>query len=182
MAQILLLATSYVYRTDPMFVFTYARSSTLTQGISNRLSAVSSEARFLGMVISMAFSKLVDKPDHRISFELDSSETKKADWYINLIYINDPVGTNEDLIALQGSATNFLPIDSSKRSKQLQAKPSPRIPLTKITKSQGIIQEIKEAHNNNEEDLVPYAKADSDPEDEEDDPTLVKRDRPKPPV
>lgn len=182
MAQILLLATSYVHRADPMFVFTYARSSILTQGISNRLSALSSEARFLGMVVSTAFSKLVDKPDHRISFEFDSSEKKKADWYINLIYIDDPIGTVEDLIALKGSATNFLPINCSKRSKQLQSKSSPRISLTKVTRPRGIIQEIKETQNNNEEDLVPYAKADSDPEDEEDDPTLVKRDRPKPPV
>ena len=182
MAQILLLATSYIHRVDPMFVFTLVRSSILTQGTSNRLSAPSSEARFLGMVIATAISRLVDKPDYRISFEFDSSEAKKADWYINLIYINDPIGTNNDLIALKSLPTTFLPVNSSKRPKRLQSKSSPRSPLMKIERPRGIVQEIKKGHNKGKEDLVPYAKADSDPEDEEDDPTLVKRDRPKHPV
>ena len=165
-----------------MFVFTLVRSSILTQGISNRLSAASNEARFLGMVVSTAISRLVDKPDCQISFGFDSEEAKKADWYINLMNINDPIGTNNDLIALKESPDTYLPVTTLKRPKQLRPKPSPKPLSPKIERPRVTIQEIEEDNGKRKEDLVPYAKADSDPEDEEDDPTLVKRDRPKPPV
>ena len=181
-AQVLLLATGYVHRVNPMFVFTLVRSSILTHGISNRLSAASGEARFLGMVASMAISGLVDKPENRISFDFDSYKAEEANCYINLVHINDPIGTSDDLNSLRSSSASKMSPSNTKIQKQLQPDLTPKPPLREIKSPGGIIEEMEEDDDKGAEDFVRYAIADSDPEDEEEDPTLVRRDRPKPPV
>ena len=167
-----------------MFVFTIVRSSILTQGISNRLSAASSEARFLGMAVSMAISKLVDKPENRISFDVDSSKSEEAGYYVNLTTINDQVGTEDDLTSFKKSSIQPKNLTVIKHQKQFQTGLSRKSPLNEIKGFQGRIEEIDDDENDDEgaEDFIPYAKVDSDPEDENEDPTLVRRDRPKPPV
>lgn len=184
LAQVLLLATGYVHRGNPMFVFTIVRSSILTQGISNRLSAASNEARFLGMVVSMAISRLVDKPEVRISFDINKSKLEEADHYIKLTSVNDQVGTSDDLVLNQYCSSPKTALSSTKHQKQSQTSLLPQSPSKGIINSTRIIEEIEDNGENDDgtENFVPYAKLDSDPEDEEEDPTLVQRDRPKPPM
>ncbi|KAG9750242.1 hypothetical protein KCU75_g13636, partial [Aureobasidium melanogenum] len=61
-AQVLLLLAGYAHRAQPMSLFIMARSSAHLNGMSNRLNSSSPRARFLGMIVGMAISDLVDKP------------------------------------------------------------------------------------------------------------------------
>ena len=157
-----------------MFIYTLARSSIHTSGTSSRLSAPSKEARFLGMVVSSAISALIDKPDNKITFEFDQSREDEVNWYMNLVYINDQIGTREDMSTTvsakmtETGGSNVI-LDIKKQSKPKYT-----------SKTFEIVEAEKE--ESEDDDLLIYKKPDSDPEDEEEDPTLVNRNRPTPPV
>lgn len=178
-AQILLMAVGYVHRTQPMFLFTLARSSLHLNGISNRLNASSLRARFLGMVVGMAISQLVDK-ESKLTFDLEDMKTPEADWYRGLTKVNDQVGDVEAMrnaLAITQHVTIKKP-SSSRKSQTLNAKVSP-MPRTDF-EGPRVVEVVDE--DDEDDDLVPYAKPDSDPEDEDEDPTLINRDKPKAPV
>jgi telomere length regulation protein len=168
-----------------MHVFVLGRSSHHTHGISNRLAASSSRARFLGMVAGMAMSELIDKPEHRMKFDIDDLETDEAKWYRQLIHVDDQVGDMTDLKRcwvenrLETSAMKSrIPQPISSLALQPTVPPQKK----KATQTKGALKIVEISDSNDTEDFQPYAKPDSDPEDESEDPTLVNRDRPKPPV
>ncbi|KAG9858417.1 hypothetical protein KCU98_g760, partial [Aureobasidium melanogenum] len=184
-AQVLLLLAGYAHRAQPMSLFIMARSSAHLNGMSNRLNSSSLRARFLGMIVGMAISDLVDKPGTKMNFDIDDLKTAEGKWYQRLVKVDDKIGDHTNIKEVFGankvterdSATTSSP-DSTKKPVQTKPKPKP------------IIQEepqgprIMEVQDDSEEDddLVPYAKPDSDPEDEDEDPTMINRDKPKAPV
>ncbi|KAF2085630.1 hypothetical protein K490DRAFT_67513 [Saccharata proteae CBS 121410] len=179
MAQVLLISCGYLHRSQPMLLFTLARSSTQTRGMSNRVAASSPRARFLGMVVGMAMSDLVDKPDNRLKFEFDESEDADARWFMQLTKIDDKIGSISNIRHTSTQATESMPIRPS-ASKKMQNEHTKSNPQPPAVGGPRIIEILDESDS--DDDLVPYSKPDSDPEDDSEDPTLVQRNKPTAPV
>lgn len=180
-AQILLLAAGYLHRSQPTEVESVTRSSIYLNAVSNRLAASSSRARFLGMVVGMAISELVEAPGKGLKFDLEGLETEEAQWYLNLTRVRDKIGSISDLKrSKHGEAENPKQTTAnhprlSRPPKSVNTRPTARIVA---------IEEIEDDEDENEEDdeFIPYEKPDSDASDTEEDPTLIQRGKPTAPV
>lgn len=185
-AQILLLLAGYAHRAQPMSLFIMARSSAHLSGMSNRLNSSSPRARFLGMIVGMAISDLVDKPGSKMNFDIDDLKTAEGKWYQRLVKVDDKTGDHREIREVFDRAHKVTERDfatmSSPRStkKPVQAKPKPRPVVQEEPQGPRIMEVLEDSEE--DDDLVPYAKPDSDPEDEDEDPTMINRDKPKAPV
>ncbi|KAF1959304.1 hypothetical protein CC80DRAFT_467787 [Byssothecium circinans] len=183
LAQTLAISCGYVQRSQPMFLTIMAKSSYHISGMSNRIGASSTRARYLGIFVGIAISKMTDKPELQLKFDLDGPEATEAKWYQRLTETNDKLGSIKDLKpeAKHSPATNL-----SMRSKPTKPKPpaskSSKAPA--ITEFEGprIVEILDESSSDEDDDLIPYSKPDSDPEDETDDPTEINRNKPVAPV
>ena len=144
--------------------------------ISNRLTATQLRARFLGMVVGEALSGLVHGADKKLDFKMEEMDTEDANWYKSLVNVSDRVGP---LDPLRQSGGDPKPVKKTKRTVS-KPKPAPQ-PASAAPKTGFIIEEVEDEEEE-DSDLVPYAKPDSDAEDSDDDPTLINRDKPKAPV
>lgn len=177
------MSCGYMHRIQPMFLFTVARSSAHMRGTSNRLGTSSLRARFLGMIAAMAISELVDKPENKLKFGIPETESEEADWYKRLTQVSDVVGTIEDFEQPVPEPTAPRPVmlgldaGGQRKGKVVQGKPPKKEP----TASGPRIIEIMD-DSDEDDDLIPYAKPDSDPEDDSEDPTQVTRNKPTAPV
>lgn len=184
-AQILLMTAGYIHRTQPMFLFTLARSSLHLNGTSNRLNSASPRARFLGMIVGMAISELVDKEASKLTFDVEDTKTPEAGWYLRLTKINDSAGSVEEMRkALNTTGDKSLVSKTTASSRKAQASKAAKPKVAPKIQSDFQGPRVMEVLDDDDEDddLVPYAKPDSDPEDEDEDPTLVNRNKPKAPV
>ena len=168
-----------------MHVAVLGRSGHHTHGVSNRLAASSSRARFLGMVVGVAVSELIDKPENRMKFDVEELETEEAKWYRQLIYVDDKTGDFTDAKTCwkkKGPARpNRENIQLKEKKKSISNQAAPRN-LPRMPTGPRIIEVLDEDDSDDSDDLQPYAKPDSDPEDESEDPTLVNRNKPTAPV
>lgn len=182
-AQVLLLAAGYLQRIQPTELYTIGRSSLYLNAVSNRLAASSTRARFLGMVVGMAISSLVEPPGKALKFELEGPEKEEAEWYLGLTGVDDRLGSIEDLQSLNmesGKASEALETVRPKSTRLSH----PRASAVQKERSKVVaIEEISDEDLSMEdEDFIPYAKPDSDASDSEEDPTLVQRSKPTAPV
>lgn len=163
-----------------MFLTMMAKSSYHTRGTSNRIGATSPRARLLGMIVGTAISKLVDKPELQLKFDLEGNEATEAAWYQRLLEVDDRIGSVEDLKDMNKpeNARHTLPLRGGKPPPSKKA-PSKAPAVTEVTGPR-IIEVFDE--ESDDDDLVPYDKPDSDPEDETDDPTEINRNKPTAPV
>ncbi|KAF1944138.1 hypothetical protein EJ02DRAFT_452746 [Clathrospora elynae] len=177
LAQTLALCSGYVQRSQPMFLTMMAKSTYHVNGMSNRIGAASTRARFLGIAVGSAISKMVDKPELQLKFELEGAETEEAKWYERLTQVDDKVGKVADLKTQDKSVASM---------KRVQPKPKPAFKPSKaptITEIQGPrVVEILTDSEDEDADLMVYEKLDSDPEDDTDDPTAINRNKPTAPV
>ncbi|KAL6235857.1 hypothetical protein BDW75DRAFT_239824 [Aspergillus navahoensis] len=181
--QVILLAAGYLQRLDRDEVKSIGRTSVFLNAVSNRLAATSTRARFLGMIIGTAISQLIEEPGKAMKFDLEEMESDEATWYLNLINTGDKIGS----------------LDSIRTPNNMFKKPGPAATKaqtpTSATGSQGnhnqgtakvvAIEEIGDSDEEDEvgnDDLIPYEKPDEDPADEDDDPTLIQRNKPTAPV
>ena len=156
-----------------------SRSGIYLNAVSNRLAASSQRARFLGMVVGTAVSELVDPKDKRMAFSIDEMNSSDGQWYRSLTKVNDSLGSIEEL----KSASAPLTKSSVQQSKSINSSTLGRPKKPAQTSSRVIsIEEIDDDSESEAEDLPTYEKPDSDPEDEDEDPTLVQRNRPTAPV
>ncbi|KAJ6446165.1 sister chromatid separation protein (Src1) [Purpureocillium lavendulum] len=166
----------YVARLSPIKLNMLHRSGTYLSAISNRIAATHARARFLGMAVGESLSALVDK-SKKLDFHMDEMETDEAAWFKGLRSVSDSVGPYDTLLSASLSALQAKP------STKLSATPKPRKakpkPPAAVPAPKAIIEEIDSSDD--EDDLKPYAKG-SDPEDSDDDATLVQRNKPKAPV
>ena len=178
--QILLVVASYINRIDKTYLTQQSRSSVYINTISNRLSASSQRASFLGMLVGTAVSELVDPEGKRMKFSMEELDSVDGKWYRSLTTIEDKVGIIED-----------LKIDVPQAKKPPAAKDRiPRVAKQYDTTSSNAgaasrviaIEEVQDDIESEDEDIVMYQKPDSDASDEDEDPTLVQRDRPSAPV
>lgn len=193
LARSILIAAGYVHRKEPMSLLMTARSSGHMQGVSNRLDSSNVRARWLGLVVGMALSKLVDKPGSQMEFGTEEIKTEEARQYADLVMVNDAVGTLQGFQLLLQAQQQLPPIGNNVKSKQQSSKKAnvingkpvfgpPRPPPPAQTKIIGErVTEVLDA-SGSEDDLKPHAKPDSDPEDSDEDATLVNRNKARAPV
>lgn len=146
--------------------------------VSNRLDSAQGTSKFLGMVVGEALSSLGHESATKLDFQMDEMKTDQAIWYKGLVEVSDDVGPVDILVSRPTTATK--PADPAKPWRPV---PKPKAkPVSKPTaeKAKPIIEEVGTSES--EDDIVPYAKPDSDAEDSDDDATLVRRDKPKAPV
>lgn len=193
LAQTILLGAGYVHRTNPMALLMAARGSGHMQGVSNRLEASSTRARWLGMIVGTALSSLVDKEGMKMKFGTADMETEEAKWYLDLVNLRDEIGSLDDISRLMKSQETHSH-SPNKRTAKPQVMPiingkqtfGPLRPPEKVqTEVEGEkVTEILDTDLEHEDgdDLKPYAKPDSDREDSDEDATLVNRHKSRPPV
>lgn len=149
----------------------HAHASFHTNGISDRLGSTSQRTRFLGMALGTAISQLVDKPETRMKFDFDESGKEELAHFQALLRVEFRIGSIADLrsisISKVDSGTLVQRTKPTKKPKIL-----PKSPAPKIT----VIEDDEDA------DLTPMAKPDSDASDSDPDPTVARRDKPKAPV
>ena len=132
------------------------------------------------MVLGNAVSALVDTEDKRMKFTAEELNSSDGQWYINLTNVEDTIGLIKDLKPLEAFSVKCL----GKRARPVTSNAKP----TKLTKPPNAsskiisIEEINDSSESESDDLPMYGKLDSDPSDEDEDPTLVQRDRPTAPV
>lgn len=156
------------------------RVGTYMTTISNRIGSTQSRAQFLGLVVGEALSALIDDNKKRLDFKMEETDTEEAQQLKGLTKISDPVGPIDPILSnppTEATPQKRKPSASSNPS-QKKAKQKKKTPITEV-KPKAIIEEIDSSEE--DEDLAPYSK-DSDPEDSDDDATLVQRNKPKPPV
>ncbi|RYP19108.1 hypothetical protein DL765_003524 [Monosporascus sp. GIB2] len=175
-AQVLLLSAGYVHRLTPIKLTVLTRSGTYLNAISNRIAAFQVRARFLGMVVGESLSGLVHGADKKLNFDMEEMDTDDANWYKSLVRVSDKVGP---LDPLRASVNSSKPAKARKPPKPKE-RPTPQ--PSKAAPNSGFVVEEIEDDEEEDPDLVPYAKPDSDAEDSDDDPTLINRDKPKAPV
>ncbi|KAL2041371.1 hypothetical protein N7G274_005753 [Stereocaulon virgatum] len=179
-AQILLMLVGYAYRTDKRSLTVLACSSIYLNAISNRIAASSPRARFLGMIVGTAVSQLVDSEDKKMVFSAEELSGSDGQWYAYLTNVNDKIGSISDLNPAQVPSVKCPGKTMTLVTRNIKP-PRP----TKALNTTSKIITIEEIDNGSEselEDLPMYEKPDSDPSDEDDDPTLLQRNRPTAPV
>lgn len=191
LAQTLLIAAGYLHRRSPMALLMSVRSSGHMQGVSNRLDASNSRARWLGMVVGTALSSLVDKAGTKLSFGTEDMQTPEAQRYMGLVTTNDEPSTLEDFSKLVADTDkrrrvkNNKPVPPRQIMPKINGKPTfgPVRPPAKVqTEIEGDrVAEISDT-DSDDDGLTPYAKPDSDAEDSDEDATLVNRDKTRAPV
>ncbi|KAM6531736.1 telomere binding protein [Fusarium solani] len=179
--QILLLAAGYVHRLSPIKLTLLMRAGSYMTTISNRIGSSQARAQFLGLVVGESLSALIDDNKKRLDFKMEETETEEAQQLKSLTKVSDVIGPIEPILSDPTTETLTQPRKSTTKPKPPQKKQKQKKkPLIAEVKPKAIIEEVGSS-DEEDDDLAPYSK-DSDPEDSDDDATLVERNRPKPPV
>ncbi|KAL8376812.1 hypothetical protein RB595_007772 [Gaeumannomyces hyphopodioides] len=181
-AQVLLLSAGYLHRANPIKLSLLARSGAYMNAISNRLGAPQTRARILGMIVGEAISSLAKTGGKGLDFDMNETKSDDSKWYKALVEVSDSIGPVDSL--RKRLETHGRPDLAEKAANSPQKPPTatktPR-PTTSQQSKKPVIMEVVDS-DGEEDDLVPYAKPDSDAEDSEDDAELVRRDKPRAPV
>ncbi|KAF5023903.1 hypothetical protein F66182_4025 [Fusarium sp. NRRL 66182] len=177
--EVLLLAAGYVHRMSPMKLTLLMRVGTYMATISNRVGATQSRAQFLGLVVGESLSALIDDNKKRLDFKMEETETEEAQQLKSLTKVADVVGPIDPIL----SESKTEPVPPRQKlvapNMTMRKKPKQKKPIITEVKPKAVIEEVDS--DEEDEDFAPYSK-DSDPEDSDDDATLVQRNKPKPPV
>ncbi|KAF4335221.1 DNA replication checkpoint tel2 [Fusarium beomiforme] len=177
--QILLLAAGYVHRMYPMKLTLLMRVGAYMNTISNRISSTQPRAQFLGLVVGESLSALVDDNKQRLDFKMEQTSTAEAQQWKNLTKISDHTGPVDPILSDHTTETIPQKRRPSTPNETLQKKSKQKKPAVTEVRPKAIIEEVDSSEE--EDDLAPYSK-NSDPEDSDDDATLVQRNKPQPPV
>ncbi|EED13225.1 conserved hypothetical protein [Talaromyces stipitatus ATCC 10500] len=185
-AQILLLAAGYLHRLQPSELYVIGRSSLYLNAVSNRLAASATRARFLGMIVGMAVSELVEPAGKAMKFDLEGFDDEEAEWYLGLTRVEDKMSSIHDLQKLEPENQRPSKPVETLRPKVVPVKHPPSSAIqrerSKIVAIEEISDEDDEDDEEEEDEFMPYAKPDSDASDSEEDTTLVQRGKPSAPV
>ncbi|CAK7219720.1 telomere binding protein [Sporothrix curviconia] len=151
---------------------------------------LSAGAKFLGMVVGEGLSGLVDDNNKKLDFHMDEMKSEEAQWYKGLVNVTDTVGSLDSLREKAPAAKGAAKVpaqQAASKPPKAAAKPVRRTPA--LPKKTGFVIEELDSDNDDsstkpgfDDDIVAYGKPDSDAEDSDDDPTMIRRDKPKAPV
>ncbi|KAI7924136.1 hypothetical protein M0657_004807 [Pyricularia oryzae] len=181
-AQILLLSAGYVHRLNPVKLAILVKSGVYLNAVSSRLSAPQTRARVLGMIVGEALSALTQGSGKALNFDMEILKTDEAKWYKSLVEVADTAGSLEPLrqrvkVELPESKVGT----QTQRPAEFVKPPKKTIPKPAHRATGFVIEEVSESEEE-DDNLVPYAKPDSDREDSDDDAELVSRNKPRAPV
>ncbi len=126
----------------------------------------------LGMIVGSAMSSLVDEKEKRLTFDNDEMETDEVHWYLGLTQAPMKIGSPE---AIDFGRSAVRPREVVKSHQGQKATKASKPAVAKQTPKAALIDDMTDTSRSVERELLPYAKPDSDHEDEDDDPTLVNR-------
>lgn len=180
--QVILLVAGYLARNDIKTVHQISKSALFMRAISNRLGASIPRARFLGMIVATAISRLVEPPDKVIDFGVDELQTEEAQSWLDLVHVEDEPGQLEDLLKHHRARSGGQPanVRSAPQHKLKVKKQASQIPKSRIISIEEVDDDDDEGDT--DEDLPSYLKPDDDPSDSDEDPTLLNRNKPSAPV
>lgn len=173
------MTAGYIQRENAQELSNSARSSVYLSAISNRIAASSPQASLLGMITATAVSGLVDPKDKQMNFSMEEVHSAEGQLYQNLTKQKDVIGSISDLKPVTGALGKWQL--SSPKSRATKSK-TLKLPSSATTSKIISIVELDDRSESEDDDLVTYEKPDSDPEDSEEDATLVERGRPVAPV
>lgn len=175
LAQIILIAVGYLSRLNPASLKQDQIPTLTMRSVSNRLSSSVPRTRLLGMIIGVGMSRCVDEPDQVMDFKVEEMEATEVKDLLALLDVNDTIGDLDDLEMVK--QPNYS--ENISRKRKIAAPMSPRSP--KLTSKILAIEEVSSS-SDDEDDLVPYRKPLEDPDDSDEDPTLIDRNKPKAPI
>lgn len=164
---------------SPIKLTMLLRSGAYLTTISNRIASTNNRARFLGMCVGEALSAIQDNHTKKLDFHTEETATEEGQWLKSLTKVSDAIGPVEPLLSKFSQPPPSKPL-SRKAAKSQPKKKQKHKPVVSEPAPKAIIQEI-DSSDNSDDDLPTAAKS-SDDEDSDDDPTLVQRNKPKPPV
>lgn len=179
-AQILLLTAGYLQRLQSAELYAIGRSSLYLNAVSNRLAASSTKSRFLGMIVGMAISELVEPAGKTMKFDLEGFDSRDVEWYLGLTRVDDKMSSIQDLYRLDVGREEISNLKKTSKAKVALTPSSVQRESSKIVSIEEIVND--DDAEEEEEEFMPYSKPDSDASDSEDDPTLVQRGKPTAPV
>ncbi|KAG5960573.1 hypothetical protein E4U57_008155 [Claviceps arundinis] len=191
--EIVLLAAGYVARLSPIKLTMLLRSGTYLRTISNRIASTHGRARFLGLCVGEALSLLQDSNAKKLDFHMDETDSEEAQWLKNLTKVADAVGPAEPILTCPSSRveTNAqrlrvaATLKSTPAVSTLRPKPKPKAKPMPVSQPapRPIIEEIDSSDESADDELLqPLPNEGSDDPDSDDDATLVRRNKPNPPV
>jgi telomere length regulation protein len=133
------------------------------------------------MIVGTAISALIDGPDKRMSFDTDEMDSVEAKWYLSLTTIKFEIGSLEGLKSRLLSGRGEVRLSRGRHQTNYSPRNQKKRPVVDAAPNSKIL-EVVDSDNDLDDGLVPYEKPDSDKEDEDEDPTIVRRDKPMPPV
>lgn len=130
------------------------------------------------MLVGTAISALVDADGKRMNFSIEDIDSADGRWYRGLTNVRDPVGSISDL-----RSTDSKIVDPPRKNHEKTTTGKPQRLVDKQSSSKIIaIEEVDEESESEEDDLIAYQKPASDVSDEDEDATLVQRNKPTAPV
>lgn len=146
------------------------------QSVSNRLSSSVPANRLLGMVVGVGMSQCIDKPDNIMKFDVEEMESEDVRQLLGLVKTEDHIGYLKDLQPLVPNSYTSIP-----KKRKIASPSAAKAKKSELTSQILSIEEIASSEDD-EDDLVPYRKPNDDPEDSDEDPTLINRDKPRAPI
>lgn len=144
------------------------RGPMIGDGVSNHLESTSDRIRFLGMIVGEAVtSRVIQDEKKRMIFDVPETRTAEANWWRSLIEIEDKMTGLEYLRA----GLVELPDDLN----VITAEPANEIDVSELLEDDLI-------ESSDDEEFQAMRVPDSDDEDSDDDPSLVDREKLRPPV
>lgn len=136
------------------------------------------------MVTGVAISDLVDSPEKKMKFDMDEMNGPDAQWYIRLTKVRDSIGSLKDLkMTCSDDLSPPKALDTAPKTKpRLKGVANKRAEALDVTSKIISVEEVFDEGDMESDDLIAYEKPDSDEEDEDEDPTLVQRNKPTAPV
>lgn len=114
-----------------------------------------------------------------MNFDSDDVRSAEGQWYRSLTRLQDSIGLISDMKA----ATPVSKKNKSKSEAEIKnGKPSKTVIQPPSSSKVVSIEEIGSSSGSEEDDLPMYEKPDSDASDSDEDPALVRRDKPSAPV
>lgn len=179
--QVLLLSAGYISRLSPIKLTMLVRSGSYLNAISNRIASTQARARLFGMVVGESLSALIDSKG-KLDFHMDEMETDDVEWLKSLTGVSDSVGPIDPILSTASPKETHVKAAAKQQPPSTRpTQKSRKAPSVPTNLPKAIIEEINSSDDENDGDFVPYEKG-FDPEDSDDDPTLIQRNKIKPPV
>ena len=178
LAHTILLAVGYLKRQNPASLHHDPVPSLIMHSTSNRLASSVPHNRLLGMLVGTGMSRSIDELSKALKFDIEEMNSAESKEMLGLLEVQDSIGTLDQLKKQNETLSESKAVpkkqktSTSKLKQQAKAGQSSRI-LS--------IEEVSTS-SDDEDDLVPYQKPREDPEDSDEDPTLINRDKPRAPL